>query len=141
MGKNKIETQILIFIHIYCYLFDKQDQNKRGKIVAHIFGTSIGTIWRLPGCILNQLKIIWNTIKCLTRYFLTHPSTAPGHWDFWGRLAGKKIQKNFFFQSCSKLPKTSRKQKKNFEKFSLVPPGGTRWIGQKILSFKFYCIS
>ena len=38
---------------MYCNMFDQQDQNNRGKIIAHIFSTPIVTIWGLPGCILN----------------------------------------------------------------------------------------
>ena len=44
-----LPPQILFFIHIYYYIFDQQDQNNRGEIIAHIFGTPIGTIWGLPG--------------------------------------------------------------------------------------------
>ena len=48
-----LPPEILIFIHIDCHAFDQKDQNNKGKNIAHIFGTPIGTIWGLPGCILK----------------------------------------------------------------------------------------
>ena len=52
----------------------------------------------------------------------------------------KKFKKKFFFQSCSKPSKTSRKLKKNFQKKFFSAPGAGRKRNFFKKKFLFSCI-
>ena len=79
--------------------------------------------------------------KISYKKFLPPSQGDPRRWTFLGGVRWEKNSKNFFFQNCSKWPKTSRKTIKIFQNFCLAQPGDHPRVVVKIFFKKFFLTS